>query len=445
MAHLPSITNMLPDGIARWACVADRVFDGERVISANAVLIDGNRVAGVLPGAHLPQGTPILSAPGCTILPGLIDTHTHFMRWEGPLYLAYGVTTVRDVANPLTWILARRREAASHPWPRLFTTGPALDGPSPHWPELSWSCTDLADGRAKIRDLRQAGVDGIKLYVRLPLEWIHGMVDEAHAAQLPVMMHPPGGGCLPAARAGIDEAFHLDGLLEELWPESPGGWLERWGRDDFPADSERAQQVADEIARLGMIITPTLTVWDFMRLASSRYDYAPEDRDYLPHQLVEGFLPAEAAAATATLWTRALDRARQFLGLLIDREVPITAGTDVPWTFHLPGHMLWREMAFLVESGMTPIQALRAATTTAARALGIADIGRLAPGTCADLVIVDGDPTHRLPPRPAVRHVVRGGQLFQPAAILDSAGSYQKGLAHEPMAQAFQRYFSELR
>ena len=426
----------------RRAYLADRVFDGEAVWEGQAVIVDGEMVAAVVPAAEIPRDIPVVAAPGCTILPGLIDAHVHFMRWEGPLYLAYGVTTIRDVANPLEWILQQRSESASRPWPRIFTTGPALDGPEPHWPEISLGCTDAEDGRAKVRELAAAGVDGIKLYVKLPGEWIAGMVDEAHALGLPVMMHCGAVSVPMAADAGIDEFFHLDGLLDDIWPGHPGGWLEVWGHEDFPSNGDRLQQVADVIAAQGLIATPTLTVWDYFRLARFRYEPLPEDAPFVPRQLVDWFQPKEVDQAGGQQWMRAVEHAQQFLGLLIERQVPILAGTDVPWTFFAPGHLLWRELALLVESGMSPIDTLRAATADAAHVLRVDGLGRLAPGYTADLVVVEGDPTKAIPARPKVRTVLRAGQPYDPADLFAVAGEYTGTFDSEPLALAFNRYFT---
>ena len=110
---------------------ADRVFDGEELRTGMSVAVRGRIISDVLPVEQVEPDQRVFDAPGCTILPGLIDVHVHFMRWQGPLYLAYGVTTVRDVGNGLDWILARRAEWQVHPWPRIFCLGPLLDGPQP--------------------------------------------------------------------------------------------------------------------------------------------------------------------------------------------------------------------------------------------------------------------------------------------------------------------------
>jgi len=429
-------------GSGRWACFGARLFDGDSVREGQAVLIDGARIAAIVPIAEIPRDIPVVARPDCTLLPGLIDMHAHFMRWEGALYLAYGVTTVRDVANPLAWILARRAEAPGQAWPRLLTTGPALDGPSPHWPEISIGCRDGDDARRQVRALAAAGVDGIKLYVRLPVDWIAGIVEEAHSAGLPVLMHAGSQSVLQAGDAGVDEFFHLDGLLADIWPDCPvGGWLELWGHPAFPTTWARQQQVADAIAHRGLIMTPTLTVWEWFSRQCYRAHPAPADAPYLPPQFLAWTTAGAANPALGAQWWSAITNAQRFIGLLLERQVRVLPGTDVPWTQHLPGHLLWRELAFLVGAGMSPLDALRAATSRAARVLRLDHIGRLAPGCQADLVFVDGDPTRAIPAHPTIAGVVHAGRCYDQPTLLARAQRDLASFEDEPMGIAFKRYY----
>jgi len=87
------------DQHARLACRAERVFDGEKVLADGAVLVEGATVRDVVPASQIPAGWPVIEEPGATIIPGVIDAHVHFMRWQGPLYLAAGVTTLRAATS----------------------------------------------------------------------------------------------------------------------------------------------------------------------------------------------------------------------------------------------------------------------------------------------------------------------------------------------------------
>ena len=143
----------------RWACRADRIFDGRSAHVHSAVVVEGETIAAVVPAEALPPGAPVLEAAGCTLLPGLIDTHVHFMPWQGPIFLASGVTTVRDTGNPLDWILRQRAAWRHRPCPRIVCLGPMLDGSPSAW-SIGMVCRDadsavraVAEGRAAAEDL----------------------------------------------------------------------------------------------------------------------------------------------------------------------------------------------------------------------------------------------------------------------------------------------------
>lgn len=427
----------------RWAIHAARLFDGGSVQVDQAVLIEDDRVAAVLPATAVPRAVPVWSLPDSTLLPGLIDLHAHFTRWTGPLYLAEGITTVRDVGNDLPYILARRAEAPARGWPRLAIAGPVLDGPAPHWPEMSWGAADVTEACGHVATLAAAGVDAIKLYVRLPEAWIAPMTQAAHAAGLPVMMHCGAVSALAAARAGVDELFHLDGLLDDVWPEAPGGWMERWGHPDFPSDPARQARVADALAATGVTITPTLVVWDFFIRECVPACLPSDDAACLPLPLRQ-WLAAQAEYPDGRArWERARERLIGFVGLLLERGVRVLPGTDVPFAFASPGVQYWRELRGLTDAGMPALDALRAATTGAARALRMDTVGRIVPGCAATFVCVAGDPTAAIPSRPRITGVVRDGARLTRDDLLAASARDTEAFTSEPLGLALARYFRE--
>ena len=423
-----------------FACVADRVFDGQQVLRDHAVIVEGRTIAEVVPTASLPPGLRRLSLPGCTLVPGLIDVHTHFMGWEGPLFLGWGVTTVRDTGNALEWILARRAEWQHHPWPRILCVGPLLDGPSPFHPLVSRACRDLSDAVAAVRQTAAAGVDGIKLYVGLGPEWVPHMARESHAAGLKVSMHCAGAGAVVAARAGVDEFHHLDGIVDAVWPGHPPGWLNLWGAPEFPGTWDRQQELADLIRESGMAATPTLAYWDSQWRVRSPGYIVSDERCPVPPELARLQSPGEPNAEAAEQWRRALAAAQRFTGLLLERGVPVLTGSDTPCGPVPPGLSLWRELSLLVEAGMTPQQALRAATLDAADFLRRSDTGRLRPSAAADMAFVRGDPTVRLPREPEVVATIRDGTLYQHADLLAAARKAASDLEHDPWMAQFRAH-----
>ena len=430
MNHIPR-----HDGVL--AVSGARVFDGERVLEDRAVLVEDGVVSGVVPRDAVPGGATLYHDGDCTVLPGLIDTHGHFMRWQGPQFLACGVTTVRDTGNDLKWILDRRGEWEDKSWPRILCLGPLLDGPAPGHEVVSRGCTDLADAVAAVKETTRERVDGVKLYAELNPEWIRAMVEESHAAGRKVSMHCADGGVLAAARAGVDEFFHLDGILADVWPGHPPGWLDIWGVPEFAGTLDQQRAVADGIRESGITATPTLAYWDSQWRIRTAAAVGPEDVRYTPSALIEWQVVAPDPSSSAQ-WRRALRAAQSFVGLLLERGVPVLAGSDVPFGLLRPGLSLWRELALLVEAGMSPQQAIGAATSDAATFLGRPELGRLAPGSAADMVLVRGNPLKLIPAQPDIVMVIRNGVVYRPEELLTAV---EQSLADEPWADQFRRHW----
>jgi len=253
-------------------------------------------------------------------------------------------------------------------------------------------------------------------------------------------MHCLANGVLTAGRAGIDEFFHLDGILADVWLDHPPGWLDIWGDPDFAGTWDNQQHVADAVGDLGMTATPTLAYWDSQWRMRGEVGASPEERRYMPPELAR-WASAERDAVAAATWRRALDAAHTFMGLLLEREVPVLAGSDTPCGAVLPGQSLWRELYLLVESGMSPVCALRAATSDAADFLERPELGRLHKGQCADLVLVRGDLSKQIPERPEIALVVRDGVLYEPDELLQStkAAMWQ----NDPWARQFERHWAK--
>jgi len=428
---------MANTSVETWAVTADRVFDGQRALEGAAVLIGGGRVLDVLPLGELPAGIALRDEPGCTLLPGLIDTHVHFMRWAGPLCLAWGVTTVRDCGSHPGWILARRAEAQSRNWPRILCLGAFIDGPEPVHPLNAIACASEDEAVAAVERQAAAGVDGIKLYVGLPNAWLGAIVRAAHRLGLRVSVHRSQGGVLAAARAGADECYHLDGVLDDCWPEGPPGWLERWGAPDIASALPALRRAADELAALGTVVTPTLSYYEARARGHSGELRADPLWDFIPPEITATQAPVAANPAAGLAWHYALGGAQRYCGLLREAGVPILAGTDIPCGAQAPGAALWRELALLQGSGMTPLQALRAATGAAADFLGRPALGYLRRGAAADLVCVRGNPLEHIQAEPAIVWTVRGGNLLAPAALLAEARRVRHDLADEPWQKQF--------
>ena len=430
MDHTPGLGGV-------FAFSGARVFDGERAVVDQAVLVEDGMVSGVVPRESVPREAVLYHEGDCTVLPGLIDIHVHFMRWQGPQFLAYGITTVRDTGSDLEWILERRGEWAENRWPRILCLGPVLDGPAPVHEFVSRRCTDLADAVTAVRETTARGVDGVKLYVGLSPDWVPSMIEEGHAAGRKVSMHCLGGGVLGAARAGLDEFFHLYGILVDVWPGHPPGSLEIWGVPEFAGTLDQQRAVADRIRESGITATPTLAYWDSQWRIRTPESLGPESLRHTPSSMIK-WQAVPPDPSFSEQWRCALRAAQNFVGLLLARGVPVLAGSDVPCGLVPPGLSLWRELSLLVEAGMSPQEALRTATSDAAAFLDRRELGRLSPGSAADMVFVRGNPLDRIPSRPDVAMVVHNGVVYRPEDLPVAA---EQSLEDEPWATQFRRHW----
>jgi len=419
------------------AYTADRLFDGEQVREQHAVLVAGPTVVDVLPLSGLADSVSRYHYEGCTLLPGLIDTHVHFMRWQGPLYLAAGVTTVRDTGNDLDWILARKAECLELACPRITCLGPILDGGSGYHPLVTRGCADRASAIQAVKETGAQNVDGIKLYVGIEADWLPDLVQASHDAGLKISKHCQRDGALVAIDAGIDEFYHLDGLLWDIWPDAPPGWLELWGHPDFAVALGRRKELVQRIVDSGVTTTPTLAYWDsqWRVLSVDPVDAEPASR--VPAAILATQCNAERDEASSAQWRRALDQAVEFLGMIRESGGTILAGTDVPCGGIAAGQSLWRELELFVESGMMPVQALRSATSDAADFLEAPHLGRLRAGAAADLIAVRGDCIRALPVEPELEFVMRGGVPFSRTDLLAKAEALVDTVDADPWGRQF--------
>jgi imidazolonepropionase-like amidohydrolase len=373
-----------------------KLWDGTKVTNDAVVVIDGDRITSVGSGSSaVPAGAQVVDLRKYTGIPGLIDLHTHITYyWDRKpgtrprgvqrlpavtVYLAQdnarrtletGVTTIRDLNAGNDMDLAMRELVASGAMigPRMFVSGPGLSS-RPNQPLSAENVANLVAARVK------SGVDWIKVFgSRGSYEVVDGtqtvsfeemkfVVDAAHAAGKKVAIHSYGpSGVRDAVRAGADSVEH--------------------GAD---VDDETLQ----EMVKRGIVWVPTVDHNRYYIDAKDEFGFAPG---------VEGPLKDY------------IERNLESVTRGVKLGVKIGMGSDAVYTMFGQNT---RELAWLLKAGMTPTQALAAATTTAAELLGMGDrLGRIAPGYLADLVAVEGDPTTNLPALfTGVRWVMKDGRV----------------------------------
>jgi imidazolonepropionase-like amidohydrolase len=350
----------------------------------------GLAIAGGRIVAQAAAGARVIDAAGLTILPGLIDMHIHSFggTFADEMLIGNGVTSARDLGTQLAGALAHRGESEREERiaPRLFVAGPYLVSAtlaSDH--EIEAPTPEAA--RRTVDTLAAAGVDGIKVHSGITEDVLRAVVEAAHGRGLWVAVHPDLTGAAQAARLGVDTIEHAWSLIED----AAGG-----PRTDGEIDEAIAVMVAKRVA-----LTPTLvaaehafTIIDLARDGSPALPYMPRfmRRFWVSTQITnasaEAMSPEEIARRRARL-----ERLEELVGRFHRAGGRVLAGTDAPAYLVAPGFDIHRELELLVASGLTPAEALAAATSEAASALGLgSEIGALAPGMRADLLVVDGDP-----------------------------------------------------
>jgi imidazolonepropionase-like amidohydrolase len=390
-----------PDAAHVVAIAGATLIDGRggSPVADAVVVVRGGRIvaAGTRGAVSIPSAADIVDGQGLTLLPGLIDSHFH-IDGDDPLpalYLTHGVTSVRD---PGQWIEAY--DAARHapaPVPRLFLCGPHLDSPPPAYPKDSFIVRDAEETRLAVNRFADDGASGIKVYFRLPLALIRVAVEAAHARGLPVTSHLEIVDATDAIRAGVDGVEHVTSFGTALLPPRDAeqyrqavladnnarseGRYRVWSTIDL--DTARARPVFDLIVKHGTFVSPTLAV--FERQAGDNN--------------------------TTEMHVRAFKQMEAFVGRAYRAGAHVVVGShsDVPHAAR--GWAYQRELELLVESGLTPMQAIVAGTMENARFFHVADrLGSVEPGKLADLVLVEGDPLKDISEMRRVRRVMLNGR-----------------------------------
>jgi imidazolonepropionase-like amidohydrolase len=399
---------------------ADRLIDGTGAAPVpDAVLVlEQGKVAGVFsgkaPDGLVPADAEVIEAPGCTILPGLIDSHVHMnfpgngllleevmSEPEGVLVatatfaagkaLAAGVTTVRDTGQLHSTVFQVRRalELGHGAGPRILACGQPITITGGH----TWPMGGEADGvdgvRRKVRSMCKLGADAIKVMAsgggtRNTISYLPSfspaemaaIVDEAHRMGRKVTAHCLNARSIEiAVESGVDQLEHVGFLVDAA------------GHQEFD------QAVAEKIAEAGVAATSTLAVGGYaVETMKAKPELTPAEQEFLDH------------------WSMMLEDNLNTFSQLHKAGVRIVAGTDAGWRF-TPIDGLAEEIRLLARAGLSNMEAIVAATGTATATLGTEDeFGTLRPGLAADVLVVGGDPLADLSALDDVRVVLQGGK-----------------------------------
>lgn len=379
------------------------------------VVIHGNRIASVARSSKLdPKAGTIVDGTGQYLIPGLWDMHTHVYfdstAADGtdlvlPLFLANGITGVRDMGSKLDTVLEARDQIAAHRvfGPRMIVSGPMLDGPKSTYKAVI-PIAAPEDGRKAVDMLKSRGVDFIKVQSGVPREAYFAIAEESKKVGIPFEGHVPDEvRAAEAVAAGQVTFEHLIGIFEASSPDEDkyltgkktvGMFLETY-------DPVREGNIIQLLARNHVWQCPTL-YWERGQWLVDAIDYKQDpDLAYAGHSWVTTQWPALRTSILKSLDTDPLPVREKFVPHELDivrklhaANVPFLAGTDTPAGVDvLPGISLHLELQRFVAAGFTPLEALQTATLNPAIFYNKrSDFGTVHAGGIADLVLLQANP-----------------------------------------------------
>ncbi len=409
--------------------------DGLRFLVDQSVVIDKGVIVSVGPANEIkpPAGTEVIDGKGKTLVPGMWDCHMHVGDdYTGFQELSLGITSVRDPGNDDLRTIDRRERAAKGDllFPHVYPSS-LIDGKGPYTAQVANVANTQAEAIALVDKAKEKGFTGVKFYGTLNPEWLKPSIDEAHKLGLHVHGHIPAGiRPMDAIKAGYDEITHINWIIMQAMPddvikvsngimrfEGPG----RYARN-IDLDAAPMKTIVATMAEKKIYSDPTMVAFEGL--------YVPENGDLSPaYAPFVGTLPPTTERGFRTGGftvpkdlTRADYRASwakmvQLLGRMHKAHIPIVAGTDGS------GIEIIRELEIYHEAGLTPEEALAAATIMPARLVGQEKkTGSIKVGKAADLVLVEGDPSSRLSDLRQTRLVMLDGKLLDADALRTAAG-----------------------
>jgi imidazolonepropionase-like amidohydrolase len=399
------------------------------------VVIEKNRITHVITSskANLKSGQ-VIDAHGQYLIPGLWDMHTHVYfdstAADGtdivlPLFLANGITGIRDMGSALDPVLHARGEIAAHRMfgPRMVVSGPMLDGPKSHY-KAAIAITTPEDGRKAVDMLHTRGVDFIKVQSGIPRDAYFAIADESKKDNIIFEGHVPDAIRASEAVASNQHTFeHLIGIFEASSPDETkyltskktvGMFLDTY-------DPAREAKIIDLLAKNHVWQCPTL-FWERGQWLVDAIDYTKDpDIAYAPRTWVDKQWPRAQKGILKSLDTDPLPVREKFVSHELDivrklhaAGVPFLAGTDTPAGVDvLPGISLHLELQRFVAAGFTPLEALQTATLNPAKFYNkLNDFGTVQPGRIADLVLLEANPLDDIANTRKIAAVIHDGRYL---------------------------------
>jgi imidazolonepropionase-like amidohydrolase len=404
-------------------------------LTDQTVVVDKGTIAavGARESVAVPAGAQVIDGRGKTLIPGMWDCHMHIGDdFTGLQELSMGVTSVRDPGNDDVRTIDRRRRAAAGALlsPHVYPSS-LIDGKGPYTAQVANVATSEAEAITLVDKAKANGFTGIKFYGTFNSAWLPASIREAHKLGLHVHGHIPAGiRPVDAINAGYDEITHINWVMMQAMPDSvitvsngimrfegPGRYAK-----DVNLEGPAIKAILGAMASKHVYSDPTMVAFESL--------YVPENGDLSPsYAPFVGTLPPTtersfrtggfavpkdlARADYRASWAKMVS----LLGRMHQAGVPIVAGTDGA------GVEIVHELEIYVQAGLSPAEALAAATIVPARLVGQdAKTGSVKVGKAADLALVDGDPSTRIADLRQTRVVMLDGKLLDADALRSAAG-----------------------
>src|SRR5215471_4881925 len=398
-----------------------------------SVLVRGDRILRVATDGEMKASADaeVIDAHDRFLMPGLWDCHQHFSDIDGPLDLATGVTSARDMANDTDTFLKRvaRFDNGTELGPRVLKAG-IIDGTG-EFAGPTKMRVDTAEQAVKDVDwYADHDYVQIKIYSSIKPELVPIIADRAHRHGLRVSGHVPAFmSARQFVEGGADEIQHINFIeLNFLFPEVK----ETRNRDRFIKVAEHAREFTPDkpevrefigfLKQHHTVLDPTMDAFEGLFCGDPTIvmpgleEIAPRFPPQVRRQLLSGALevPKDKEAA----YHEAFPAMLRLLKALYDAGITIIPGTD-----NLAGYMLHHELELYVRAGIPAAEVLRMATLTPALVMGVnKDRGVIAAGKLADMVLIDGDPTQDIRDIKKITTVIKGGKVYDPTAIENALG-----------------------